>query len=216
MAPMKKLVTLGLAMALSSVACGPRDTGDERAPDGELALEVTAELRSLWWNDEELAQRNAEPPPPKTTEVVLDRWDAGDPTVPSPQAVDLRVRVENRSTVPGADLLLMAATRWKGGPINDPSRAAWSAAESLPGGPIPLVVPASLHREHRFTGLELQAAIERLSDEGLWPWQMEVQLRVVRAQQPHRTLAETRVRLPMQPAAKGPEATGSSAPVGSP
>ena len=60
-------------------------------------LEAEAEFRTLWWSKEQMVNFNPNRPPPKATEVVIDRWEYSDPVgVPHPDEVAAQITVRNK------------------------------------------------------------------------------------------------------------------------
>ena len=81
-----------------------------------------------WWSEAQMAGLNPNSPPPKTTDVVITKWEYSDPVgVPHPDVVDAVIALENGGARAAAHLRLEVTARWKVGPIGSPARSTWSA-----------------------------------------------------------------------------------------
>lgn len=100
-------------------------------------------------------------PPPKTTEVTIQKWEYSDPiTIPHPDALDVVVQITNESNVRAADIFVEIAGAWKVGAFKNGQHAEWAQAQVLEkSGPFTLaphetkVVRASVNLAQKMTEL---------------------------------------------------------------
>lgn len=137
-------------------------------------LAATIEFRCLWWSAEQQSNFNPNQPPPKTTEVVIDRWEYTDPVgVPHPDTVSVHVFVRNHADVATGPVRVRTEVRWKTGPQSNPKAAQWeprsvflASLDTAPvagGEQVAIQVPVLI-----------QAKMTSLEKRDWWPHELEV------------------------------------------
>jgi hypothetical protein len=137
-------------------------------------------------------------PPPKQTEVILQRWEYSDPIgVPHPDKFTVVVTIANRSTQ-SLELQLHGLPRWKIGSIRREQGATWQTAQELqPLGP--LRISAGEIQTVRFADIDLKAIQDRLFEQDQWPWLFEIKMLAYMSGKTKPMLAKTVAQLPIRP-----------------
>jgi hypothetical protein len=95
-------------------------------PTGNLNLSASVMFRCIWWSSTQMDGLNPNDPPPKNTEVTLQKWEYSDPIgVPHPDIVDAVVEVKNESNAAPTDIIGEVTARWRTGPLSDEKDASW-------------------------------------------------------------------------------------------
>lgn len=137
-------------------------------------LVSSAEFRCLWWSQEQQAHFNPNQPPPKATEVLIDRWEYTDPVgTPNPDRINAHVTVRNDGGQASARFRLVTEIRWKTGPQTKPQSARWERRLLLKtvntvgpvpaGGKVEFIVP-----------IEIKPKMTALERRDWWPHEMEL------------------------------------------
>lgn len=139
---------------------------------------------------------NPNSPPPKNTEVRIEKWEYSDPIgVPHPGVVDVVVDLLNEGDVRVSDLVVDVSAFWKTGPQKSKARARWNRRVSL----------------RRFSAVSLEARgaqtlrapvnvaekMKRLAATRSWPWMLRVQVTISTAS--GKLLRQTTADLPITP-----------------
>jgi hypothetical protein len=144
-------------------------------------------------------EMNPNAPPPKTTEVKLDKWEYSDPIgVPHPDIVDVTVAVENRSDRVAKNVQIQIGSRWNVGPIKDRSKASWESnafAAIYRSGTITIAPHGSRTVK---VAVDLAARMKSLEATGAWPWALENE--AIASTIGGSTPIRTRALLPITPA----------------
>ncbi|OGF14275.1 MAG: hypothetical protein A2W00_03860 [Candidatus Eisenbacteria bacterium RBG_16_71_46] len=116
---------------------------------------------------------NPNAPPPKNTEVTLQRWEYTDPiAVPHPDTLEAVLELKNGSEA-GAEAEVEWVLRWRVGPINDSTQAEWEpplparrapAVRVNPGGSALVRLP-----------VDLASKMKAHEPAGAWPWALRVE-----------------------------------------
>jgi hypothetical protein len=131
-------------------------------------------FRCLWWSDEQKNGLNPNAPPPKTTEVILKKWEYSDPIeVPHPDVVDVVVEIRNDSDLPAADLTVDVATRWRIGPLRNEDQATWGKATSAQRLSVASLSPRGTHTLR--VPVNLAEKMKQLRPKRTWPWALRAQ-----------------------------------------
>jgi hypothetical protein len=126
-------------------------------------------FRCLWWSDEQKNGLNPNSPPPKTTEIIIDKWEYSDPIeVPHPDVVDIVVDLRNDSDEPAQNLTVNFSVRWQVGPLKNKSRAVWGRAFRLKRLSIPQLDAQS--GQTLRVPVNIEEKMKRLFAKGSWPW----------------------------------------------
>lgn len=138
------------------------------------ALAAKVEFRCLWWSPEQQRNFNPNQPPPRTTEVTIDRWEYTDPVgVPHPDVVTVHASVRNNGNAATGAIRVKAEIRWKAGPQGNPKAAQWEPRTtflaSLDASPVPAGEQLALQAP-----VALQAKIAALESRDWWPYEMEI------------------------------------------
>jgi hypothetical protein len=134
-------------------------------------------FRCLWWSDEQKNGLNPNSPPPKTTEVIIDKWEYSDPIeVPHPDVVDLVVDLRNDSNEPAQNLTVNLSVRWQVGPLRNKSRAVWSRAIRLKRFTIDKLDAQS--GQTLRVPVNIEKKMMRLFAKGSWPWTLRARVTI--------------------------------------
>ncbi len=167
-----------------------------RTSSSKAALSADITFRCLWWSQAQMEGLNPNSPPPKTTEVVLRRWEYTDPVgVPHPDVIDVVADLKNLGGE-ARGLVVEFTSQWRTGPLDAESRAAW-------GHVVPLYrsEPFQLgHNESRTVRVtvDLAAKMKALEATAAWPWTLRVGL-TVRHLGASKTLLTEEVDFPIHP-----------------
>lgn len=136
------------------------------------------EFRCLWWSAEQQRNFNPNQPPPKTTEVTIDRWEYSDPVgVPHPDSISVHVFVRNDTHTATAPIRVRSEVRWKTGRQSDAKSAQWEPRPvflaSLDAAPIAAGEQVGMHAP-----IAIQARIAALEKRDWWPHELEVTVTV--------------------------------------
>ncbi|MBS1790425.1 MAG: hypothetical protein JST85_22060 [Acidobacteria bacterium] len=164
------------------------------APASKLSAAIT--FRCLWWSEKQMDGLNPNAPPPKTTEVTLNKWEYSDPIgVPHPDVVDLVVELGNTADAEVNDLTVNVSTRWLIGPQSKKSRAVWGKAalvERLSSFKI------AGHDKHILRiPVNLADQMRRLEKTRFWPWRLQATVLVTSAS--GKALLRKQADLPITP-----------------
>lgn len=185
---------IGLLAAALITGCLARR---EAAATGEApAVSAGISFRCLWWSEEQKGKFNPNNPPPKTTEVVIQKWEYSDPVeVPHPDVVDVVVEVRSEARAPAEGMTVSVRTSWLTGPVRNRAAASWSRPTEVlrkpgvkvdAGGKITLRVPVDLARK-----------MAQLRPGRSWPWALRVEATVAGAR--GQTMATAKGELPITP-----------------
>jgi hypothetical protein len=116
-------------------------------------------------------------PPPKTSDVVIRKWEYSDPVgVPHPDIVEVVVEIKNEGSAPASGMVAEVTGRWRVGPSKAEKRAVWGLRQVLKRwevGTIPEGQSATF-------GIPVDVAnqISAAEKKGLWPWTFHALLTV--------------------------------------
>ena len=121
---------------------------------------------------------NPNAPPPKTTEVTIQRWEYSDPVaVPHPDVLDAVLEVKNESDA-AESVSLEWTTAWQVGPLKDRSKAAWESPASA-GKAEFTAVPARSQQMFRLP-IRVADKMKSLDAGKQWPWALRVSVNLQR------------------------------------
>lgn len=154
--------------------------GCVRSEEPKLALaRLSADItfRCLWWSEDQMEGLNPNSPPPKRTEVTIQKWEYTDPVgTPHPDTIDVVVALIADGSTPVTGVSADVSGQWRIGPANSPKNATWSEQRSLqkwqgltitPGTATVLRVPVNV-----------AGRISELEAKHKWPWGFRVALTV--------------------------------------
>ncbi len=181
---------LTLAMALAAAGCTGAD-----APAPRLSADIT--FRALWWSPAQMEGLNPNAPPPKTTDVVLRKWEYSDPIgVPHPDVVNAVVQVRNEGEATLADVGVSISGQWQTGPLGAQREAGWTAPVVLRTLPVGSMAPgASVTAK---LPIEVGHKIKELEVSRAWPWAFRLLLSVTRGADA-KPLVQREAELPIRP-----------------
>lgn len=164
------------------------------APASKLSAAIT--FRCLWWSEKQMDGLNPNSPPPKTTEVILKKWEYSDPVgVPHPDVVDIVVELGNDADTEATDLTVNVSTRWLIGPQSKKSRAVWGKAASVER--LSSFKIAAHGKQALRIPVNLAEQMKRLEKTRSWPWRLQVTVVVTSAS--GKTLLRKQADLPITP-----------------
>ena len=174
MRPPKWLVSTLLFCTVTMV-CSKADTPTDGA-------KVSAQARFLckWWSEDQMNGLDPNHPPPKNTEIVIEKWDYSDPVgTPHPDVVDLVVEIKNESDVPVAALSVEIEGQWKIGPFAKETLAKWGTPAKLKSTQLSSV--ASHHTESVRVPINVASKMAELKSSKGWPYAFRGKVTVVAA-----------------------------------
>lgn len=174
---MARRLRLACTIALVAIAASWLPAcGRAAAPPLDLAID----FRALWWSEAQMEGLDPNAPPPKTTEVVLQKWEYSDPVgVPHPDVVDIVVHIRNRGEALAAQQRGEITVQWKEGPRTKFERAAWRAPQ--PQLTFPIEGLAAGQTVERRIRVDLARKMADLSKQRQWPWALKATVRIVSA-----------------------------------
>jgi hypothetical protein len=164
------------------------------AVPGKPNVSVEVSFRCLWWSPEQMNGLNPNAPPPKTTEVSIDKWEYSDPVgVPHPDKIDVVIQIKNESA-DAASALADVTGRWRVGPFTDEKRAEWGATSSLGReGPF-RIEPSQAHTIR--VPVDIATKMAELEKTEAWPYALRVDVSIADAGS-QATLASAQAELPI-------------------
>lgn len=141
------------------------------APAQELS--ARAEFHTLWWSKEQMSHFDPNKPPPKQTEVLIDRWEYTDPVgVPHPDEIMAHVLVRNKGEKASAPVQVIVQVRWKEGSQKSSKSAIWGPARLVKTVQLK---PVPARGESSFTvPVALAPRMNQLEKRGRWPYELEL------------------------------------------
>jgi hypothetical protein len=134
-------------------------------------------FRCLWWSDEQKNGLNPNSPPPKTTEIAIEKWEYSDPIeVPHPDVVDLVVDLRNDSNELAQNLTVIFSVRWQVGPLKNKSRAIWGKAIRLKSMTVSKLDAQSAQTLR--VPVNIEEKMKRLFAHGSWPWTLRARVTI--------------------------------------
>ena len=139
---------------------------------------------------------NPNSPPPKTTEVVLKKWEYSDPIgVPHPDVVDAVMELGNDTDAEVSNLTVNVSTRWLIGPQKNKARAVWGKAASVERLS---AFKLDAHAKHTLRiPVNLAEQMKKLEKTRSWPWRLQVS--VIITSSSGKVLMRTQADLPITP-----------------
>lgn len=165
-------------------------------PVSPAKLSAAVTFRCLWWSETQMDGLNPNSPPPKTTEVILKKWEYSDPIgVPHPDIVDLVVELGNDTATALNNLNVNVSARWLIGPQTNKYRAVWRKSASVerlssfkldPHGKHTLRIPVNLAEQ-----------MKKLEKTRSWPWRLQATILITSGT--GKVLLKTQADLPITP-----------------
>lgn len=188
------IICLVCLLAGQALASGVGLAQSKPAPASKLSAAIT--FRCLWWSEKQMDGLNPNSPPPKTTEVTLNKWEYSDPIgVPHPDVVDVVVELGNDADTEAGNLTVKVSTRWLIGPQSKKSKAVWGKAAAVERLSDFKIVA---HGKHTLRiPMKLAEQMKRLEQTRSWPWRIEVTVLVTSAS--GKTLLRKQADLPITP-----------------
>lgn len=142
-------------------------------PAAAQDLSAQAEFHTLWWSKEQMAHFDPNKPPPKQTDVVIDRWEYSDPVgVPHPDDITAHVRIRNKGEKPSTPVTVTVQVRWKDGTQRSSKTAVWSPPRLVK---TIRLAPVPAKGENTFTvPIALAPRMKYLEKRGRWPYELEL------------------------------------------
>ena len=140
-------------------------------------LTATGSFHCLWWSEAQMENLDPNSPPPKNTDVVIQRWEYSDPVgVPHPDVVDLVMEIRNRNDAPSPQLVAEISGQWLTGSISSERKAAWGAREPIKTLKVDAIAPgqAAVVR----VPIDIAGRMSKLHGKKAWPWRFRASLTV--------------------------------------
>jgi hypothetical protein len=161
---MRSLARWGLIVATGALLCAC-DARNE-APV-KLAADVS--FRCLWWSPAQMENLNPNAPPPKTTEVTIQKWEYSDPVgVPHPDSVDVVVALKDEGGATKTPVSMTVSGQWRVGPLKNEARAEWTQVQPLKT--FDAVALASAQPVILRVPVDVAGRMSTLEKNGEWPW----------------------------------------------
>jgi len=171
--------------------------GGVRAEPVPPSLAADIIFRCLWWSETQMEQFDPNAPPPKTTEVTIQKWEYTDPVgVPHPDVVDVVIELKNEGTSAASGIVTEIAGQWRIGPLKSEKNAIWSSFKSLKTWQAANIAPGN-SATFRIP-IDIATSISELEKKGSWPWMFRVLL-TVRAFGFDKPLLIRKANLPIRP-----------------
>jgi hypothetical protein len=165
-------------------------------PASKAGLKAAVTFRCLWWSENQMDGLNPNSPPPKTTEVVLKKWEYSDPIgVPHPDVVDVVVELGNDTDKELNGLTATISTRWLIGPQTNKAKAKWGKAASVKRLSAFNLAPKA--KQMFQIPINLAEQMKRLERTRAWPWRLQALITV--ATTAGKILLRTQAALPISP-----------------
>lgn len=185
------LVGLLYAQVLVS---GVADAQPKPVTAAKLSAAIT--FRCLWWSETQMDGLNPNSPPPKSTEVILKKWEYSDPVgVPHPDVLDAVVELSNDSEAALTNLTVDVSTRWLIGPQSKRVRAVWGKAASVERLSMFKLDARAKHTLR--ISVNLAEQMKKLEKTRSWPWRLQTVVTITSAS--GKVLTKTQADLPITP-----------------
>jgi hypothetical protein len=140
-------------------------------------LTAEVEFRCLWWSTAQMENFDPNNPPPKATEVAIERWEYSDPVgVPHPDIVDVVVTLKSNGGGGKGAVSATLSGQWRVGPIKDASSADWTPLQALKSWESVAIGEASSGVLR--LPIDVAGRISALEKTGAWPWAFRAVLTV--------------------------------------
>ena len=167
------------------------------AQSSSTALTATGSFHCLWWAEAEMENLDPNSPPPKNTDVVIQKWEYSDPVgVPHPDVVDLVLEIRNTSDAPSLPLIAEVSGQWRTGPISSERKAAWGTREPIKSLKLDAIPPGKAASVR--VPIDIAGRMSELRAKKAWPWRFRALL-TVRDAGSNKTLLSREFSLPIQP-----------------
>jgi hypothetical protein len=169
-------VAVLFSSTISIVGMSPASANGQPARrSATIATELS--FRGLWWSEAQRDGLNPNAPPPKTTEVTIDKWEYSDPvSVPHPDVVDVVIDVKNVGDVPAQRASINVSRQWLTGPQGDQTRARWTAPRIIKRE-APVDLDPGLAHTMRIP-VDLASMMKTLGRTLAWPWALRLHVTV--------------------------------------
>jgi hypothetical protein len=159
------------------------------------ALTMELSFHCLWWSESQMEGLNPNAPPPKKTDVKIEKWEYSDPIgVPHPDVVDLVIDLRNAGGVAAEKLRVQISAAWLIGPQSNRKRALWKAGETQKISPVDLA--ANENTSLRIP-VNIAQKMKTLQRNRQWPWTLRMQISVFSAS--GRLVSKSKADLPIFP-----------------
>jgi hypothetical protein len=163
MRPPKWLV-LTLLFSAMPIVCSQADT-----PAKGAQVSARASFLCKWWSVDQMNGLDPNKPPPKNTEIAIEKWDYSDPVgTPHPDVVDFAVEIRNESDAPVTAVSIEIEGQWKVGPFSKETLAKWSTPVKLKS--IEPSSVASHQAENVRVPINVAAKMAELKSSKGWPY----------------------------------------------
>jgi hypothetical protein len=159
---------LGCILALIAMADSLRS---QSPADAAPRVSGTISFRGLWWSEEQKTGLNANSPPPKQTEVAIEKWEYSDPVeVPHPDVVDVVFDFRNETTAELKGLTIRFSARWHR------KLARWGKPVSLKR--LTLSKLDAQSADSLRVPVKVGEKTKKLFASGSWPWALRVRVTI--------------------------------------
>lgn len=148
-------------------------------PVKPVKISSSVDFRCLWWSPEQMNGLDPDAPPPKATEVILQKWEYSDPVgVPHPDLLDVVVTVTNDSDIAVTNVAINVSVAWKIGNFKDERRSDWTPITTLEDSE-PFSLEAHETKVLRVS-VNLAEKITELNKTNNWPYTLRAKAKVTK------------------------------------
>jgi len=159
-----KWSVLILIVCAITIACS-----NAAAPAKSVKLSAHVSFLCKWWSEDQMNGLDPNNPPPKNSEVAIEKWDYSDPVgTPHPDVVDLVVDVRNDSDIPASAVVIEIEGQWKTGPFAQEKLAKWGPLVKLKSSELS-GVPSHQTASVR-APINVAAKMQELKSSKSWPY----------------------------------------------
>jgi hypothetical protein len=159
-----KCLVFTLSFWVMAIVCSKAD-----APAKGAQVSAKASFLCKWWSQDQMNGLDPNKPPPKNTEIAIEKWDYSDPVgTPHPDIVDLVVEIRNESDAPLTALSVEVEGQWEIGPFSKETLAKWGTPVKLKS--IERFSMPSRQSESVRVPIDVAAKMAELKGSKRWPY----------------------------------------------
>ena len=167
------------------------------AQSSSPTLMASGSFHCLWWSEAQMENLDPNSPPPKNTDVVIQKWEYSDPVgVPHPDVVDLVLEIRNMNEAPSPTLVAEISGQWRTGPISSEGKAAWGTRQPVKSLRLDAIPPGKAASVR--IPIDIAGRVSELRAKKAWPWRFRALL-TVRDAGSNKALLSREFSLPIHP-----------------